>query len=53
MVSVLSGGGIEKITAGKLRGVEKLYNLEEETEITENELMELNNRKEVANKGRN
>ena len=31
-------------------GVEKLYNLEEEAEITENELIELNNPKEVADK---
>ena len=30
--------------------VEKLYNLEEEIEITENELTELNHRKEVADK---
>ena len=29
------GGEIEKITVGKLRGLGKLYNLEEETEITE------------------
>ena len=35
---------------GKLRGVWKLYNLEEGTEITENELPELSNRKEVADK---
>ena len=50
MVNVLSGSEMDKITVSKLRDVEKLYNLEEEIGITENELMELNNRKEVADK---
>ena len=40
---------MDKIVAGKLRDVEKLYNLEEESEITQSELTELNNRKAVAN----
>ena len=41
---------MDKITVWKLRDVEKLYNSEGEMEIAENELTELNNRKEVADK---
>ena len=51
MANVLAGSEIEKITVGKFRDVGgKLYNLEEEVEISENELIKLNNRKEVAEK---
>ena len=50
MVHVLPGGEIEKITVGKLRDIGKLYNLEEEAEITDKEIVELDNQKEVAEK---
>ena len=48
MVNVLSGIEIEKAAVKKLRDVEKLYNLEEEAEIADKEIMELDNQKEVA-----
>ena len=50
MVHVLPGGEIEKITVGKLRDIGKLYNLEEEAEIADKEIVELDNQKEVAEK---
>ena len=49
-MGVLPGGEIEKVTVGKLRGVEKLYNFEEGVEIAAAEITELNNRNEVADK---
>ena len=50
IVSALSESDMGKIAAGKLRDAEKLYNAEEESEITQNELTELGNWEEVANK---
>ena len=50
MVNIHAGIDMGKTTVVKLRDVEKLYNLEGGSEITQNELTELNNRKEVANK---
>ena len=50
MVNVLSRSEIEKVTVEKLRDIEKLYNLEEEAEITDKEIRELNDQKEVAEK---
>ena len=41
---------MDKIAVGKLRDAEKLYNLEGESEITQSELTDLHNWKEVANK---
>ena len=43
-------GEIGEVAVGKLRDVGKLYNFEEEVEIAEKEIIELNNRKEVAEK---
>ena len=50
MVNVLSGSEIEKVAVEKLRDIEKLYNLEEEAEIADEEIMELDTQKEVAEK---
>ena len=50
MVNVLSGSEIEQVAVGKLRDIEKLYNLEEEAEISDKEIIELATQKEVAEK---
>ena len=50
MINLLSGREIEKVDVWKLRDIEKLYNLEEEAEISDKDIMELDTQKEVAEK---
>ena len=49
-VNVLSGIEMVRISTGELRDVGKLYHLEDEAEITQNEMADLGNRKISAKK---
>ena len=51
IVNVPSGSGMGKIPVGKLMDVERLYHLEDEAGITQNELADLANREIVGNLG--
>ena len=50
IVNAIHGVEMDKIAALKLRDVGKLYHLEDEAEITQNESTDLESRKEVGNK---
>ena len=44
IVNALSRSEMDKVPVGKLRGVGELFHLEDESEITQNELGDLGNR---------